>query len=106
MRKTNQEAFEERVERESFRFDGPRQFSKEVDENGVIDNIVNSANLVKIVDALNDINEPDREIFLMHSEGLKQKQIGELTNRTQVFVCRSIKRTRAKLLLKLDNEYL
>lgn len=103
-RKSNQQAFEEMIERESLRFNGVRQFTMDTDEDAIVENFVKSTMTKKIAEILSETNEPEREIFLMYSEGLNQRQIGKLTNRSQVFVSRSIKKTKRKLLFFLKND--
>lgn len=51
--------------------------------------------------AIEKLNEPDRSIFLNFCDGVKQKDIGLMFNRDPCFVSRSIKRSRAKILLFL-----
>ncbi len=59
--------------------------------------------IIQIKAAVEALNEPDRSIFLNHCDGLKQKDIAEMYNREVYFISRSIKRSKAKILLFLKN---
>ena len=66
---------------------------------------VDKPKLLRLIEiALSAINEPDREIFQLYTQGYVQTEIGRRTNREQSFVSKSIKRTRRKILFIIQSE--
>lgn len=98
-----QERFENRMPSFDLLLSHGRQF-KESGEDEILER-VDKPKLLRLSDiAIKAIDEPDREIFLLYSQGFVQTEIGKRTNREQSFVSKSIKRTRRKLLFIIQSE--
>lgn len=78
------------------------QFPQEDTEEEYIKRFEPPYKITQIQVAIEKLNEPDRSIFLNFCDGIKQKDIGLMFNRDACFISRSIKRSRAKILLFLE----
>lgn len=101
-----EEERQERFENRMGSVDSMMEHGKQFQESGE-DEILQRVDMPKlfrmVTFALSQLNEPDREIFELYSQGFVQSEIGKRTNREQSFVSRSIKRTRIKILLYMES---